>query len=86
MWNRPILGESVWCGARGGSYRVPENLGDSINTLAAEIEPWISPDECMLIWLYFSSTRAPVGALAPRVESTPLGPTGAALAPPVRGT
>ncbi len=25
-------------------YAAPENLGDSVNTAAGEIEPWISPD------------------------------------------
>ncbi len=33
-----------------GAYGEPENLGDSINTKAGEIEPWIAPDESYLIF------------------------------------
>jgi hypothetical protein len=33
-----------------GVYTQPENLGDSINTDGAEIEPWIAPDESYLIF------------------------------------
>ena len=31
-------------------YEAPENLGDSINSEGAEIEPWIAPDERYLIF------------------------------------
>lgn len=52
-------------GTRGGSdlwvsrlvdgvYQPPENLGDAINTGAAEVEPWIAPDERYLL---FSALR-----------------------------
>src|SRR5262249_12772824 len=33
-----------------GRYTTPENLGDSINTKFAEVEPWIAPDESYLIF------------------------------------
>jgi len=42
-----------------GGYAVPENLGDSINTRAGEVEPWIAPDESYLI---FSGQGRPDGA------------------------
>lgn len=41
-----------------GTYEVPENLGDSINTEAGEVEPWIAPDESYLI---FSAYGRPDG-------------------------
>jgi Tol biopolymer transport system component len=34
----------------GGEYQAPENLGDSINTAASEVEPWIAPDQGYLIF------------------------------------
>ena len=34
----------------GVHYAEPENLGDSINTKAGEVEPWIAPDESYLIF------------------------------------
>ena len=34
----------------GSGYAEPENLGDSINTRAGEVEPWIAPDESYLIF------------------------------------
>ncbi|MCY1018059.1 TolB family protein [Pyxidicoccus sp. MSG2] len=37
-----------------GVYQPPENLGDAINTRAAEVEPWIAPDERYLL---FSALR-----------------------------
>lgn len=33
-----------------GHYMTPENLGDSINTKFAEVEPWVAPDEGYLIF------------------------------------
>jgi Tol biopolymer transport system component len=33
-----------------GAYGEPENLGDSINTKAGEVEPWVAPDESYLIF------------------------------------
>lgn len=39
-----------------GVYQPPENLGDSINTRADEVEPWIAPDESYLI---FSASGRP---------------------------
>lgn len=33
-----------------GTYGEPKNLGDSINTKAGEVEPWIAPDESYLIF------------------------------------
>jgi hypothetical protein len=33
-----------------GAYTDPENLGDSVNTVAGEVEPWIAPDESYLIF------------------------------------
>src|SRR5262249_19686823 len=33
-----------------GHYTAPENLGDSINTKFAEVEPWVAPDESYLIF------------------------------------
>ncbi|MFN2397499.1 MAG: hypothetical protein ABR543_02465 [Gemmatimonadaceae bacterium] len=33
-----------------GQYQPLENLGDSVNTSAGEIEPWIAPDESYLIF------------------------------------
>jgi WD40-like Beta Propeller Repeat len=33
-----------------GVYQTPENLGDSVNTRANEVEPWIAPDESYLIF------------------------------------
>lgn len=42
-----------------GEYAAAENLGDSVNTAAGEIEPWISPDERYLI---FSGAGRPDGA------------------------
>jgi Tol biopolymer transport system component len=41
-----------------GVYQVPENLGDSVNTRAGEVEPWIAPDESYLI---FSAIGRPDG-------------------------
>jgi Tol biopolymer transport system component len=41
-----------------GAYEQPENLGDSINTKAGEVEPWIAPDESYLI---FSGNGRPDG-------------------------
>jgi len=35
---------------QGDGFQAPENLGDAINTAAAEVEPWISPDESYLIF------------------------------------
>ena len=35
---------------RDGAYAAPENLGDSINSEGAEIEPWVAPDERYLIF------------------------------------
>lgn len=34
----------------GGVYQDPENLGDSVNTTADEVEPWIAPDQGYLIF------------------------------------
>jgi Tol biopolymer transport system component len=44
-----------WTGDR---YAEPENLGDSVNTNAGEIEPWVAPDESYLI---FSARGRPEG-------------------------
>ena len=41
-----------------GAYAEPENLGDSINTRAGEVEPWIAPDESYLV---FSAQGRPDG-------------------------
>jgi Tol biopolymer transport system component len=41
-----------------GGYQKPENLGDSVNTAAGEVEPWIAPDETYLI---FSAYGRPDG-------------------------
>jgi len=49
LWRAP------WLGDRFGP---PENLGEPINTAEQEIEPWISPDERMLI---FSAKGRPEG-------------------------
>ncbi len=44
-------GSDLWVVRRvGGVYQEPENLGDSINTAADEVEPWIAPDESYLIF------------------------------------
>ncbi|HEU4883744.1 MAG TPA: hypothetical protein VFT45_15910 [Longimicrobium sp.] len=44
-------GNDLWVSRRvDGVYTEPENLGDSINTGGAEIEPWIAPDESYLIF------------------------------------
>jgi hypothetical protein len=43
-------GTDIWVSRLvNGVYQPPENLGDSINTRADEIEPWIAPDESYLI-------------------------------------
>ena len=42
-----------------GAYAEPQNLGDSINTRAGEVEPWIAPDQSYLI---FSGQGRPDGA------------------------
>jgi Tol biopolymer transport system component len=34
----------------GNRYAEPENLGDSVNSKAGEVEPWIAPDESYLIF------------------------------------
>lgn len=41
------LYRAEWLGDRFGA---PENLGDAINTADQEIEPWVSPDESLLIF------------------------------------
>ncbi len=41
-----------------GAYAEPENLGDSINTKAGEVEPWVAPDESYII---FSGQGQPDG-------------------------
>jgi hypothetical protein len=44
-------GNDLWVSRLvNGTYTEPENLGDSINTAGAEIEPWIAPDESYLIF------------------------------------
>jgi Tol biopolymer transport system component len=41
----------LWVARRlGDAYEAPVNLGDSINTPAGEVEPWIAPDESYLIF------------------------------------
>jgi hypothetical protein len=49
LWRAPWLGDH---------FGPPENLGEPINTADQEIEPWISPDERMLI---FSGKGRPEG-------------------------
>jgi len=34
---------------QNGAYVTPENVGDSVNTRAGEVEPWIAPDESYMI-------------------------------------
>ena len=52
-------GNDIWLSRLvNGVYQPPENLGDSINTRAAEVEPWIAPDESYLI---FSAQGRPDG-------------------------
>jgi Tol biopolymer transport system component len=61
----------------GGGYRVPENLGDSVNSAAFEGDPYIAPDESYIVFsaygrpdavgdgdLYVSSMRGGVWAAA----------------------
>jgi Tol biopolymer transport system component len=44
-------GLDLWMARRAGdAYEAPVNLGDSINTAANEVEPWIAPDESYLIF------------------------------------
>ena len=44
-------GNDIWLSRMvDGQYQPLENLGDSVNTTAGEIEPWISPDESYLIF------------------------------------
>lgn len=48
-------GSDLWVSRLvGGVYQPPENLGEAINSPAAEVEPWISPDERYLL---FSALR-----------------------------
>ncbi|MFN2567212.1 MAG: Xaa-Pro aminopeptidase [Gemmatimonadaceae bacterium] len=43
-------GNDIWMSRLvNGVYQPPENLGDSVNTRADEVEPWIAPDESYLI-------------------------------------
>jgi Tol biopolymer transport system component len=42
----------------GSAYGEPENLGDSLNTRAGEVEPWVAPDESYLL---FSGQGRPDG-------------------------
>jgi Tol biopolymer transport system component len=44
-------GNDIWMSRlANGVYQSPENLGDSVNTRAGEVEPWIAPDESYLIF------------------------------------
>ena len=44
-------GLDLWVARRvGDTYEPPVNLGDSINTLGSEVEPWIAPDESYLLF------------------------------------
>jgi Tol biopolymer transport system component len=44
-------GNDIWMSRLvNGVYQTPENLGDSVNTRANEVEPWIAPDESYLIF------------------------------------
>ncbi len=45
----------------GRGYAEPENLGDSVNTKAGEVEPWISPDETYLIFSALGRPEGPGG-------------------------
>jgi len=46
-----VGGNDIWLSRMvNGEYQALENLGDSVNTAAGEIEPWISPDESYLIF------------------------------------
>jgi WD40 repeat protein len=41
----------IWMARRvGDHYDAPVNLGESVNTPAGEVEPWIAPDESYLIF------------------------------------
>jgi WD40-like Beta Propeller Repeat len=52
-------GNDIWISRLvNGVYQPPENLGDSINTRAGEVEPWIAPEESYLI---FSAQGRPDG-------------------------
>jgi hypothetical protein len=43
-------GSDIWMSRLvNGVYQPPENLGDSVNTRADELEPWIAPDESYLV-------------------------------------
>ena len=46
-------GSDIWRAPRnfGGTYAQPENLGDSINTVEDEFEPYIAPDQSYLIFM-----------------------------------
>jgi hypothetical protein len=43
-------GTDIWVSRLvNGVYQTPENVGDSVNTRADEVEPWIAPDESYLV-------------------------------------
>ncbi len=44
-------GNDLWlCRWSDGAWSAPANLGDAVNSPAEEVEPWISPDETLLIF------------------------------------
>jgi Tol biopolymer transport system component len=50
-------GSDLWVSRQvDGVYQAPENLGPAINGKGDEVEPWISPDESLLL---FSALRRP---------------------------
>jgi len=52
-----------------GRYGEPENLGDAINTENAETNPWIAPDQSLLIFASNGRPDAAAGAGAPYPRS-----------------
>ena len=78
LWVARRVADGTGGAGRTGTYAEPENLGDSVNTAAAEIEPWVSPDERYLV---FSAAGRPdsVGGYDLYVsERTPAGAWGRA--------
>ncbi len=89
-------GSDIWVSRLvNGVYQPPENLGDSINTRADEMEVWIAPDESYLIFsaegrpsslgehdLYISYRRNGIWQRAVRLPA-PINSTAADLNPSV---